>query len=99
MKYFSTQRDFLARLLIVGVTIGLSGTAYYSYQTIYNLALESLKKNAFLETQKSATEIDSWLSNLKVHNEILANTDIVRSLDWPLAEPYLSREILRFPGL
>jgi two-component system, NtrC family, sensor kinase len=99
MQHSSTQRDFFMRLLIVGVTIGLSGTAYYSYQTIYNLALESLKKNAFLETQKGATEIDDWLSNLKTHTDIMANTSIVKSMDWSLAEPYLSSEIPRFPGI
>jgi two-component system, NtrC family, sensor kinase len=99
MQHSSPQRGFFTRLLVVGVTIGLSGTAYYSYQTIYNLALESLKQNALLETQKGATEIDGWLSNLKVHNDILANTAIVRSMDWSLAEPYLSSEISRFPGV
>jgi two-component system, NtrC family, sensor kinase len=99
MQHSSTQRNFFMRLLIVGVTIGLSGTAYYSYQKIYNLALESLKRNAFLETQKGATEIDGWLSNLKTHTDIMANTNIVKSMDWSLAEPYLSSEIPRFPGL
>jgi two-component system, NtrC family, sensor kinase len=99
MKHTRTPRDFSMRLLIVGVTIGLSGTAYYSYQTIYNLELESLKKNAFLETQKGATEIDDWLSNLKVHTDIMANTNIVKSMNWSLAEPYLSSEIPRFPGI
>ena len=82
---------------MIGTTIAMGGTAYYSYQAIYHLTLESLKQNAFLTTQMGAKEIDSWLSTLKVNTETLANTDIVRTMDWPATEPYLKTEIARFP--
>jgi two-component system, NtrC family, sensor kinase len=99
MKRFRSQRGFFANLLIVGTTIGLSATAYYSYQVIYNLTLNSLKQNARLETQKGAAEIDGWLNDLKMQVEVLAQTDSVRSLDWSQSEPYLRSEMSRFEGI
>ncbi len=99
MPHVRFQRNLVMPLLMVGATMTMGCMAYYSYQVIYNLALESLKKNAFLATQSGAKEIDNWLVNLKSHVETLANTDIVRSLDWPLIEPYLKTEISRFPGV
>jgi two-component system, NtrC family, sensor kinase len=99
MKRFSSQRIFFTRFLIIGTTIGLTATAYYSYKVIYDLTLTSLKQNALLDTQKGAAEIDSWLSNLKGHVETLANTDVVRSMDWSQSEPYLRTEMSRFEGI
>jgi two-component system, NtrC family, sensor kinase len=93
------KRSLVVSLLIVFATLMMGCMAYYSYNVIYNLALESLKKNAFLDTQTGAKEIDHWLGTLKSHVDTLANTDIVRSLDWPLIEPYLKTEIPRFPGM
>ncbi len=86
------------RLTIVTVLLLMSSSAYYSYRVIYDLALESLKKNAFLETQRGATEIDVWLSRLKIHVNTLASTDVVRSMKWKLIEPYLRTEVPRFQG-
>lgn len=99
MKRFSSQRTFFTRFLIVGTTIGLTATAYYSYKVIYDLTLTSLKQNALLDTQKGAVEIDGWLSSLKGHVETLANTEVVRSMDWSQSEPYLRTEMSRFEGI
>lgn len=99
MKHLRFQRNLVTPLLIVGTTVVMGCMAYYSYQVIYNLALESLKQNAFLATQTGAKEIDHWLSNLKIHVETLADTDIVRSFDWSRTEPYLKTEIPRFQGM
>jgi two-component system, NtrC family, sensor kinase len=99
MQHFGSRRSLFANFLIVGTTIGLTAMAYYSYSVIYNLTLTSLKQNALLDTQKGAAEIDSWLSNLKTHVETLANTDVVRSMDWSQSEPYLKTEMSRFEGI
>ncbi|WP_421656681.1 sensor histidine kinase [Leptothermofonsia sp. ETS-13] len=91
-----SQRNFLMRLLIGGITLIVSLGAYHSYQVVRSVMLESLKKNAFLEVQQGGDAIDRWLASLKVHLETLANTDTVRSLNWAMAEPYLKAEVLRF---
>jgi hypothetical protein len=89
MKRSILKAGWVSPVLVVGVTITAIGMAYYSYQTIYNLTLDSLKKNALLATQTGAQDLDLWLSNLKLHAETLANTEVVRSLDWTVTEPYL----------
>ncbi len=91
-----SQRNFLMRLLIGGTTLIVSLGAYYSYQVVRSVMLESLKKNAFLEVQQGGDAIDRWLNSLKVHVETLAHTNTVRSLNWTTAEPYLKAEVLRF---
>jgi signal transduction histidine kinase/FixJ family two-component response regulator len=89
----------MVRLLIGSTTLLISTAAYYSYQTVRNLTLESLKKNAFLEVQQGGKEIDSWLALLKSQVETLANVPATRSMDWSQAKPYLTTEVVRIDGL
>lgn len=84
------------RLLIGGTTLIVSFGAYYSYQAVRSVLLESLKKNAFLEVQQGRDDIDRWLATLKVHIETLANTADVRSRDLSRIAPYLQAESVRF---
>ncbi|WP_348228015.1 sensor histidine kinase [Trichocoleus desertorum] len=94
-KYFKPQR-YLMNLVIGGTTLIVSLGAYYSYQLVRHVMLESLQQNAFLEVEQGVDEIDRWLATLKVHIETLANTTVVKSMDWAIAEPYLKTEVLRF---
>jgi signal transduction histidine kinase len=89
-------RNLLMRVLIGSTTLVVGLGAYYSYQAVRNVMLENLKHNAFQQVEQGAGEIDRWLSNLKVHAETLANTAVVRTMNWSLAEPYLKTEVLRF---
>ncbi len=95
-KVSKLQHTLLVRLLIGGTTLAVSLGAYYSYQAVRNVMLESLKKNAFLEVQQGGDNIDRWLANLKVHIETLAQTTSVKSMRWSTVEPYLKAEVLRF---
>lgn len=99
MKISRPQRNLLTRLLLGGTTLLVSVAAWYSYQVVRNLTLESLKKNAFLEVQQGALSIDGWLTNLKIHIQTLANTPNVSAINWRLAEPFLKTEILRFSDI
>jgi signal transduction histidine kinase len=90
------QHTLLVRLLIGGTTLAVSLGAYYSYQAVRNVMLESLKKNAFLEVQQGGDNIDRWLGNLKVHIETLAQTTAVQSMRWSTVEPYMKAEVVRF---
>jgi signal transduction histidine kinase len=95
-KSFESQRNLLMRLLIGSTTLLVTLGAYSSYQVVRNVMLESLKKNAFLEVQQGGDDIEHWLTALKVHIETLANTAVVKSMNWENAEPFLKTEILRF---
>ncbi|MFB2893894.1 ATP-binding protein [Aerosakkonemataceae cyanobacterium BLCC-F50] len=90
------KRSLLMRLLIAGTTLLASCGAYYSYQLVRNTMLDSLKTNAFLEAQQGRENLDRWLSAQKIHVQTLANTDVVKSMDWARTEPYLKSEVLRF---
>lgn len=83
------NRNLLASLIIGGTTLVFCVSAYYSYQTVRNLMLKSLKENVFLEVQRGADEIDEWLAIGKMQVKTLASTPTVGSLDWPTAEPFL----------
>ncbi|NJR41051.1 MAG: GHKL domain-containing protein, partial [Leptolyngbyaceae cyanobacterium CSU_1_4] len=95
-KSFESQRNLLMRLLIGSTTLLVSVGAYSSYQAVRNTMLESLKKNAFLEVQQGGNDLEHWLAALKVHVETVANTALVKSMNWSIVEPYLKAEILRF---
>jgi hypothetical protein len=87
------------RLIIGGTTLIVSASAYYSYQAVRNLTLESLKRNAFLEVQQGGEDIDRWLATLKAQMETLANTPTVQSLDHEKIESYLRAETARISDL
>jgi len=94
-----SQRRLMARLIIGGTTLGVSISAYYSYQVVRNLMLDNLKQNAFLQVEQKVNEIDSWLAILKARMEMLAHTPTVRSMDWSVAKPYLQGENKRIKSI
>ncbi|MEO1124992.1 MAG: ATP-binding protein [Cyanobacteria bacterium J06639_16] len=99
MKLFqqaAEKRRLLMRILIGSATLVFSLGAYYSYNVVRKVMLESLKQNALQEVEQGGEAIDSWLVSLKVHIETLANTSVVESINWEVAESYLKSEVLRF---
>jgi two-component system NtrC family sensor kinase len=83
-------------LLILGVTImAASITGCISYQSVRRLIINNLERNALLEVRERANKIDRWIGTRKAEIEFLANTHLVRSMDWSVAEPYLKAEINR----
>ncbi len=88
----SISRSFLTRLIITSTTLVVSIAAYFSYQTVRNMALENLKGNAMFEVKRGVDDVDNWLATLQAKTDILANTAPVQSLDWSIASPYLVAE-------
>lgn len=86
------SRSFLTRLIITSTTLVVSIAAYFSYQTVRNMALENLKGNAMFEVKRGVDDVDNWLATLQAKADILANTAPVQSLDWSIASPYLVAE-------
>jgi signal transduction histidine kinase/DNA-binding response OmpR family regulator len=90
------KRNLLMRLVVGGTTVAVSVAAYFSYQVVRSLMLENLKQNAFLSVQQGSNEIDSWLEVRKAEMEMLANSPVLSTVEWPEAQSYLSREDKRF---
>ncbi len=91
----SSQRSLLLRLMLGIATVIVGVSAYWSYQTVRSLILESLQENALLEVQQGVNEIDQWLMARKVEVETIANTPTLQTMDWSKVGPYLKKEIER----
>ncbi len=88
--------NLMIPLILIGTTLIVGAIAIASYQTVRELIVEKLKQNALLEVRQGTDDIDQWLAIQKAEVQTIANTPIVRSLDWLVAEPYLQSEVTRF---
>ncbi|WP_397331538.1 ATP-binding protein [Nostoc sp. FACHB-280] len=86
------SRSLLAKVIVGGTTLFVVVGAYFSYQTLRSVMLGNLKNQVLSEVKQSGDEIDHWLEILKVRVEMLANTDVVRSVNWEIASKYLKAE-------
>lgn len=89
------SRNLLLLSTLVIVSLSISATAMISYDIVKGLLLDSLKQQALLKTQQSQSYIDNWLAIRKTEIKTLANSPVVRSLDWPITKPYLQSELKR----
>ncbi|MBD2208968.1 response regulator [Nostoc linckia FACHB-104] len=91
-KSGKASRSLLAKVIVGGTTLFVVVGAYFSYQTLRSVMLGNLKNQVLSEVKQSRDEIDRWLAILKVRVDMLANTDVVRSVDWSIASKYLKAE-------
>ncbi|MBD2453061.1 response regulator [Nostoc sp. FACHB-87] len=91
-KSGKASRSLLAKVIVGGTTLFVVVGAYFSYQTLRSVMLGNLKNQVLSEVKQSGDEIDHWLAILKVRVDMLANTDLVRSVDWSIASKYLKAE-------
>ncbi|MEH2161368.1 MAG: ATP-binding protein [Nostoc sp.] len=89
------SRNFVLLSIVVILSISISTTAIASYKIVKGLLLDSLKQQALLKTYQGQNDIDNWLAIRKTEIKTLANSPVVRSLDWPVMEPYLQSEVRR----
>ncbi|WP_448267238.1 sensor histidine kinase [Nostoc sp. DSM 114159] len=97
-KYYSFQwrsRKFILLSIVIILSISISATAITSYKIVKGLLLTSLKEQVLLKTRRGQDDIDNWLAIRKTEIKTLANTTVVRSLDWSIMEPYLQSELKR----
>jgi len=85
-------RHFWVRLAIAGITAGVGLVSVASYQVVRELILSSAKQSALQAVRADADEIDDWLSDRKAYVETMANSPVVRSLEWEEIIPYFQRE-------
>jgi len=62
---------------------------------VKGLLLDSLKQQAVLKIEQGQNDIDNWLAIRKTEIKTLANSAVVRSLNWSVMEPYLQSEVKR----
>ncbi|MHC5674632.1 sensor histidine kinase [Nostoc sp.] len=97
-NYYSLKwrsRNLLLLSILVILSISISATAITSYNIVKGLLLDSLKEQALLKTRQGQDDIDNWLAIRKTEIKTLANSLVVRSLDWSVMEPYLQSEVTR----
>ncbi|MBG1241963.1 histidine kinase, partial [Nostoc sp. NZL] len=85
------SRNLLLLSIVVILSISISATAITSYKIVKGLLLDSLKQQALLKTRQGQDDIDNWLGIRKTEIKTLANSVVVRSVDWSVMEPYLNR--------
>ncbi|MEH2062549.1 MAG: ATP-binding protein [Nostoc sp.] len=89
------SRNFILLSILVILSLSISVTAIISYKIVKGLLLDSLKQQALLKTQQGQNDIDNWLAIRKTEIKTLANSAVVRSMDWSMTEPYLQSEVKR----
>ncbi|MEH2211811.1 sensor histidine kinase [Nostoc sp.] len=89
------SRNFILLSIVILLSISISATAITSYKIVKGLLLDSIKEQVLLKTRKGQDDIDNWLAIRKTEIKTLANSAVVRSLDWPVMEPYLQSELKR----
>jgi signal transduction histidine kinase/DNA-binding response OmpR family regulator len=86
------SRNLLMRLIVGGTALLVGVGAYISYQTVRQATLENLKQDALSRVTSKSQDIDSWLALLKTRVEMLSHVEVVQSMDWAIASPYLKAE-------
>ncbi|NEQ41108.1 MAG: response regulator [Okeania sp. SIO3I5] len=82
----------MLRLLVGSMTVIVSISAFYGYKVVRDLILDNLKKNALLEVQIGADNIDKWLASRKVKTHTIGNTPTFRTMNWSIVEPFLKSQ-------
>ena len=88
----SFSHRLIAKAIVGGTALAVGIGTYFSYQTVRSMMLDNLKQNALAEVRHSTDELDSWLAGLKIRVDMLANTEVVRTVNWQLVKPYLKSE-------
>ncbi|MBD2433696.1 MULTISPECIES: sensor histidine kinase [Fischerella] len=84
-----------ASLLLASTTLAIAIIGVASYKVVREIILKQLQEKVLLEVRQGTNEIDQWLATSSSEVQTIANTDIVRSLNWSVMEPYLQAEVKR----
>ncbi|WP_159783151.1 histidine kinase dimerization/phospho-acceptor domain-containing protein [Sodalinema gerasimenkoae] len=88
-------RNLLVYGIFGSLAIGVSLTAWVSYQLVRELLLKNISQGAINEVREGGQELDDWFQNKKLYLETLANSPTLRSGDWEQIQPYLAGEVER----
>ncbi|MDZ8054115.1 MAG: ATP-binding protein [Aulosira sp. ZfuVER01] len=82
-------------LILIGSTLAIGVIGIASYLIVRELIVQQLQEKALLQVRQGTDEIDQWLAICSIEIQTIANTDVARSLDWKVIQPYLNAEIKR----
>lgn len=94
-KNIKIKSNFTLTALTIGTIFITSSITFYSYQLLRKSFLQNSKKNAVLEVQQAVNKVDKWLATQKSETVSIANTPILKTMDWDRVEPYYQAEIDR----
>ncbi|OUL32658.1 ATP-binding protein [Nostoc sp. 106C] len=89
------SQNLATPLILIGTTFAIGVIGIASYLVVRGLILQQLQEKALLQVRQGTDEIDQWLAICSIEIQTIANTDVARSLNWSLIEPYLKAEIKR----
>lgn len=82
-------------LILIGFTLAIGVIGIASYFVVRDLIVQQLQEKALLQVRQGTDEIDQWLAICSIEIQTIANTEVARSLNWGVIEPYLNAEIKR----
>ncbi|MCW5319134.1 histidine kinase [Nostoc sp. KVJ3] len=82
-------------LILIGFTLAIGVIGIASYFVVRKLIVQQLQEKALLQVRQGTDEIDQWLAICSIEIQTIANTEVARSLNWGVIEPYLNAEIKR----
>lgn len=82
-------------LILIGFTLAIGVIGIASYFVVRELIVQQLQEKALLQVRQGTDEIDQWLAICSIEIQTIANTEVARSLNWGVIEPYLNAEIKR----
>lgn len=89
------RSNFLIGFFLLFVVV--SSLGYYGYNSIRNnLVQEQIELN-IAETRALEARISRWLERRKTEISTLANTPVVRSMDWSKSGPFLKQKHVTMP--
>jgi hypothetical protein len=81
-------------LILIGSTLAIGVIGIASYLVVRKLIVQQLQEKALLQVRQGTDEIDQCLAISSIEIQTIANTEVVRSLNWGIIEPYLSAEFM-----
>lgn len=95
-KFEQNRRSRFGALFVVLATV-TALLAYFGYSTLkQELFAEQILLNES-KTDALAVRIDRWLSTRKTEISTLANTPVIRAMDWSQSGPFLKEKHERYP--
>lgn len=82
-------------LILIGFTLAIGVIGIASYFVVRDLIVQQLQEKALLQVRQGTDEIDQWLAICSIEIQTIADTEVARSLNWGVIEPYLNAEIKR----
>lgn len=90
-------RNIVSLLFLTFFTLIAGLAASISYRIVREIILSNIKQATLLSVEHGVDDVDRWLLTCKTEIATLANTPILKTMDWSNIQPYLQSEAKRLP--